>query len=219
MSGARARFVLAIVAAVVVSVAFYFLFIRARQGQLSEVRAQVEAEEQRSVQLQATLQRLQGLQENAAQFEARLAEIRELVPQDDQVANFIFQVQDEANRSGVGFVEITPELPKPPPEGAQVAEVRVVIGAEGGYFALQDFLRRLYDLDRALRIDNLAITSGEGDEGEEAPPTLTATARIFFELPAGGAVAAPGTPTTTPPATTTPTTPVTPPPVTVPPAG
>jgi Tfp pilus assembly protein PilO len=220
LSGARARYLLAIVAAIVVSVAFYFLFIRARQAELGEVRAQVQNEESRTVELQATLQRLQGLQENAAQFEARLAQIRELIPQDDQVANFIFQVQDEANRAGVGFVEITPELPKPPPEGARVAEVRVVIGAEGGYFALQDFLRRLYDLDRALRIDNLAIAGGETGE-EESPPTLTATARIFFELPEGSATATPTTPTGTPATTTTPpaTTPATPPPVTVPPAG
>jgi Tfp pilus assembly protein PilO len=209
VSGARARYIIAVVAAVLVSVAFYFLFIRARQGELSEVRSQVDQEQARTVELQANLQRLQGLQENAAKFEARLAEIRELIPADDQVANFIFQVQDEANRSGVGFVEVTPELPKPPPEGAQVAEVRVVIGAEGGYFALQDFLRRLYDLDRALRIDNLAITAPETSEGA-LTPTLTATARIFFELPEGTAAAAP---TTTPPSTT----PVTPAPV--PPAG
>jgi Tfp pilus assembly protein PilO len=216
VSGVRARYILAVLAAVVVSVCFYFLFIRARQAELREVRAQVESEQAKTVELQATLQRLQGLQNNAAEFEARLAEIRELIPPDDQVANFIFQVQDEANRAGVGFVEITPELPKPPPEGAQVAEVRIVIGAEGGYFALQDFLRRLYDLDRALRVDNLSIVAGtEEGTGTEEPPALLATARIFFELPAGGAVTAP---TTTPPATTTPTAPSTPP-TTVPPAG
>ncbi|MDQ4028784.1 MAG: type 4a pilus biogenesis protein PilO [Actinomycetota bacterium] len=193
MNSARARLILAIVAALLVSVAFYFLFVRSRQGQLSEVQNEIDAEEAKTVELEATLSRLQGLQANAAKFEARLAEIRELIPPDDEVANFIFQVQDEANRAGVTFVEVTPEVPKPPPEGAQVAEIRAVIGAEGDYFALQDFLRRLYDLDRALRIDNLAITSEEDAETEQLNVTLTATARIFFELPAGGAAAAPGT--------------------------
>jgi Tfp pilus assembly protein PilO len=191
LSGARARLILAIVAVLAVSAAFYFLFVRARQGELSETDAQIEAEQSRTVELEATLSRLQGLQDNAAKFEARLAEIRELVPSDDQVASFMFKVQDEANHAGVSFVEITPELPKPPPEGAQVAEVRAVIGARGDYFSLQDFLRRLYELDRALRIDNLAITSEEDEETGELTVTLTATARIFFELPAGGATAAP----------------------------
>jgi Tfp pilus assembly protein PilO len=203
VSSARGRNILAVVAILVVSGAFYFLFVNARRGELSEVRAQVETEEQRTVELQSTLQRLEGLQENAAKYEARLAEIREFVPQDDQVANFIFQVQDEANRAGVSFVEITPELPKPPPEGAQVAEVRTIIGAEGGYFALQDFLRRLYDLDRALRIDNFSIKAEQAAEGAAPTPVMAATARIFFELPAGTVTTAPATGT----APTTPTAP------------
>jgi Tfp pilus assembly protein PilO len=204
MNSARARLILAIVAALLVSVAFYFLFVRSRQGQLSEVQGEIEAEEAKTVELEATLSRLQGLQANAAKFEARLAEIRQLIPPDDEVANFMFQVQDEANRAGVTFVQITPEVPKPPPEGAQVAEIRAVIGAEGDYFALQDFLRRLYDLDRALRIDNLVITSEEDQETQQLNVTLTATARIFFELPAGKAATAPPAGTTPVPAPTQP---------------
>jgi Tfp pilus assembly protein PilO len=196
MNSTRAR--------LIVSVAFYFLFVRSRQGQLSEVRTEIEAEDSKTVELEATLSRLQGLQDNAARFEARLAEIRELIPPDHEVANFMFQVQDEANRAGVAFVEITPEVPKPPLDGAQVAEVRAVIGAKGDYFALQDFLRRLYDLDRALRIDNLAITSEEDQETEQITVTLAATARIFFELPTGGAASTPPTGTTPAPAPTQP---------------
>jgi Tfp pilus assembly protein PilO len=189
VSSARGKFILAIVASVLVSVAFYFLFVTARKGQLAEVRVKVDDAKSETVELTATLDRLQGLQANAAKFEARLAEIRDLVPRDDQVPNFIFQVQDEANRSGVGFVEITPELPKPPPEGAAVAEVRVAIRAAGGYFAIQDFARRLYDLDRALRIDNLIMTADEPEDGSPVKIDLQATARIFFELPAGAAAA------------------------------
>jgi Tfp pilus assembly protein PilO len=194
VSSARGKFILAIVASVLVSMAFYFLFVTARKGQLAEVRTQVDDAKAETVQLQATLDRLQGLQANAAKFEARLAEIRGLVPQDNQVPNFMFQVQDEANRSGVGFVEITPELPKTPPEGAAVAEVRVAIRATGGYFAIQDFVRRLYGLDRALRLDNFTMTANESEDGSSVKIDLQGTARIFFELPAG---AAPATSTTT----------------------
>jgi Tfp pilus assembly protein PilO len=189
MRGARGKFILVILAALVVCGAFYFTFIRGRQGELADVRTQVDAEEAKTVELQTTVQRLQALEENAAQLEARLANIRELIPAKDQVPDFIFQVQDEADRAGVGFVQITPELPKPPAEGAQVAQVRVTIGAEGGYFALQDFLRRLYEFDRALRIDNLSISANESEDDVGKPLGLLATARIFFELPAGSATA------------------------------
>lgn len=205
---ARARFILAIVVVAIVCIAFFFLFVRARQGELKQVNEEIVAEENRTIQLRSELARLQELQERAPELQAELAEIRQLVPQQDEVANFIFLVNQAADQSGVDFVEITPELPKPPPEGAPLAEVRMTIGCEGGYFALQDFIRRLYALDRALRIDLLNLAAAD----DAASPTggggfritLNLTARIFFELPAAtGATTTTGTATTATPAPTT----------------
>lgn len=200
----RGRIIIAAVLAFLVCALFYFFAIRSRQADLTDVRDQVAAAEAETTQLETELRRLQSLQENAPQLEAELAEIRELVPRTNEVPNFIFLVQEAANAAGVGFVQITPELPKTPPEGATLAEIRTAIRAEGGYFAIQDFVRRLYNLDRALRIDLLTITGPSGEE----PPGLDITARIFFELPEGAAATAPGTtapaPGTTPAPTPTP---------------
>jgi Tfp pilus assembly protein PilO len=193
--------ILAVVLSLAVSGAFYFFFVKSRQSELSEVKAEVETAQSETVSLNAELSRLKGLQENAPKLEARLNEFREAVPQDDQVANLIFQVQDAANKSGINFVQVDPDVASPPLEGAQVAQVKVVIGAKGGYFSLQDFVRRLYDLDRALRVDQMDMVANE--EGESSTSvtdliSMTATARIFFELPAGGVQAAPGTVPTAP---------------------
>ncbi|MGH2746513.1 MAG: type 4a pilus biogenesis protein PilO [Actinomycetota bacterium] len=206
MSG-RARIILTSVVVVLVLVAFFFLFVRNRQNELSDVNAQIEQEENRELELRGELARLQELQANAAELQAELETIRRFVPQDDQVPNFIFQVQEAANSSGVGFVQITPELPDVPPdvppEGATLAEIRVVIRAQGGYFPVQDFVRRLYDLDRALRIDVMAITGVTDEEqvAERGRTEMNMTARIFFELPPGAA----GTTTTAPAPGATPT--------------
>jgi Tfp pilus assembly protein PilO len=207
MSGYRARLTLTLVASLVVCVAFYFFFVQSRKSELADVRNQVQAAEDESQSLQAELQELQSLKENAPQAEARLNEIRELIPQKDQVANFIFLVQDAANRAGVDFVTVTPEQPKAPVEdpSASVAQVRVTVGAKGDYFALQDLVRRLYDLDRAVRIDNLAIDAEENTETGTTTLTLTAAARIFFENPGGAPAAAEEGTTTTTTTTTTPT--------------
>jgi Tfp pilus assembly protein PilO len=215
---ARTRIIIVAVAAVLVSLIFYMFFIRSRQSELSDVKAQVDAAESETATLQIELQQLQQLQENAPELEAELQRIRQFVPTDHEVPNFIFQVQEEADESGVDFVQITPELPKSPaedPTGTTLAQVRVTIGASGGYFAVQDFMRRLYELDRALRIDTMTIaTSGaEGApaSGDAAAPadtlTVQMTARIFFEMPAGTVPGATGTapaptPTTPAPAAT-----------------
>lgn len=180
----RVRMILSVVAVLVVLLAFFFLFIRPRQQELARIEESIVAEEARTQQLQTELARLQDLQANAPELQAELATIRGFIPKDDEVPNFIFLVQDAANAAGVDFVSITPELPKPPPEGAALAEIRAQIGAGGGYFAVQDFIRRLHALDRAVRIDNLTLSGAEDPETGEVEITLTAAARIFFETPA-----------------------------------
>ena len=187
----RARMIFTAVASVLVLVAFFFLFIKPRQSELGKVREEVEQEEARTVSLRSELRRLQALQENAPELEAELARFRELVPRNHEVPNFIFLVQEAADEAGVDFVNITPELPKTPPEGAPVAEVRATIGAGGGYFSVQDFLRRLYDLDRALRVDSVTM-AGEEEETGATTLTLDMVSRVFFEPPGGVAGAATG---------------------------
>jgi Tfp pilus assembly protein PilO len=202
---ARARMILTAVASVLVLVAFFFLFIKPRQNELGKVRDEVEQEEARTVSLRSELRRLQALQENAPELEAELARFRELVPRNHEVPNFIFLVQEAADEAGVDFVNIIPELPKAPPEGAPVAEVRATIGAGGGYFSVQDFLRRLYDLDRALRVDTVTM-SGREEETGETTITLDMISRVFFEPPGGISGAAAGTATDTATGATTETT-------------
>jgi len=189
---ARTRLIITSVVAVLAILLAYFLLIRPRQAELTDVQAQVETEENLEFQLRQQLERLQALQQNAPELQAELDRIRDLVPQEHEVPNFIFQVNAAAAASGVELIQLTPELPKSPPEGAQHAEVRITLGGKGGYFAIQDFVRRLYSLDRALRIDILELIAQETEPGI----TMTATARIFFEVPPGVTGIAPVTPTT-----------------------
>ena len=210
---ARTRLIVIGVVALLVCLIFYLFFIKSRKSELSDVKSEVEAAESETATLQIQLQQLQQLQENAPELEAELQRIRQFVPKENEVPNFIFQVQEEADEAGVDFVQVSPELPKTPaedPTGTTLAQVRLTIGASGGYFAVQDFMRRLYELDRALRIDTMTIATGAAEGGAEVEGaaqgpsdslTVQMTARIFFELPAGTVPGA-ATGTTTAPATT-----------------
>jgi Tfp pilus assembly protein PilO len=198
----RTQIILTVVGVVIVWLLTYLLLVNPQRSELSEVNAQIEAERTRTSQLRAELQRLQDLQANAPELQAELEEIRRFVPLRPELANFIFQVDNAAKAAGLDFVQITPELPEPPPEGATLAQVRATIGATGGYFALQDFLRRLYNLDRALRADTMnVVVSSLEPFGTRLGMTIAA--RIFYELPEPAPVAP--LPGATPAPTPTPT--------------
>lgn len=202
----RARIVLWGLLTLTICLLFYFFAVKPQRAELTRVQGEIEAEQTRTAQLQAELQRLQDLQANAPKLRAELEVIRGFVPTKPELANFIFQVQEAANRAGLDFVQITPELPRTPPEGAALAQVRATIGATGGYFSLQDFLRRLYALDRALRSDTVSL-SVSSLEPFGTRLTMNMATRIFYELPAGsvsGGVVSVPTSSPTPTPTTTP---------------
>lgn len=201
----RNGLILSVILGLIVLLLFWFFFVSPQRSELAEVRAQVAAEEARTQQLTAELSRLQDLQENAAELEAELETIRRFVPARPELANFIFQVQDAANAAGLDFVQISPELPDSPPEGAALAEVRAGITASGGYFALQDFLRRLHDLDRAVRVDTLDISAQDVTGTFGTRLSMQMNARFFFELPDPVAVTTAPPPGATPTPTPTPT--------------
>ena len=224
MSG-RARIILTAAVSFVVLLAFFFAFVQPRRTELGEVRSRVEAEEARTTQLTADLAHLKDLRSNAPQLQAQLDELRSAVPSSDEIPELLLKIEDVASRADVDFVQITPEIPAPPAEDATVAQVNLAIGAEGSYFSLQDFVRRLYEMDRALRIDYLTMSGGQEDSGTAAAgetgatgasgavttaPTITLqmNARIFFTPSVSGAAtgapAGTGTPAT-PGATPAPT--------------
>ena len=190
----RVKLILAGVLALLVCVVFYFFFVRPRSQELDKTNNEIDAAEAQTSSLQAQLADLRALKEQEPQLRAELNEIRELVPQSDETANFIFQLQDSATAAGVPFIRLDPEDPRPAPEDSSVAQVRTTIGAQGGYFSLQDFVRRVSELDRAVSIDNFSMTSVEGEEAEERGRVqLQMVVRIFFEVPEVQApVATPG---------------------------
>lgn len=205
---ARTRLIVTGVVALVVCLIFYFFFIRPRKGDLSRTRSEVTTADNLTSSLRATLQDLEQLREDAPRLNAELEEFRDLVPQRNDVANFVLQVQDAATASGVLFAQVDPDAPRIPPEAAPLAQVRVTIAAQGGYFSVQDFMRRMTELDRAVGIDVLTLQTEEDEEEirTRGRINLQMAVRIFFELPEQQAPVS-GSTTTTPPPTDTTATP------------
>lgn len=177
---------------VVVVLIWFFALFRPNQDRINELRAQQEQVQQEINNLQVQLQRLQELQRQEPQLRAQFARLQDALPEEPRLPDFILQVQEAANLSGIDFLSITPSLPAPftPPSTAQPAAgagglqaIAVSIATTGTYFEIEDFVIRMERLQRAVRINTFQLAPAAVTAGS---PTLSVTfqMQMFMTTPA-----------------------------------
>lgn len=150
----RDQIIVAAMVAVLLVLGFGVFGIRPQLGKIAELRNQQQKEQKKKQNSEAILQRLREAKKEAAETESKLIETKKRVPEDPQMASLLTEIQDTANQAGVDFVSIKP--------GEMVAQtditnIPLVIHIEGSFFDLVDFLYRLNDLKREIRIDKVTI--------------------------------------------------------------
>lgn len=171
-------FVLAVVA---VTALFFLLMFRPQSNRIQDAAELADSEEQRVTQLELELNRLRALQKDAPALREQAAKFESAMPTDPKLADFILQVQEAANASGIDWVSVSPT---PPVAGAVagVSNVTLQMAVNGGYFQMQDFIVRLENLKRAVKIGTINLAAGAG-----GLPNLAATfgMQMFVSTPQG----------------------------------
>lgn len=170
-------FVLAIVA---VTALYFLLIFRPQSNKIQDARDRADSEEQRVRQLELELNRLLALQKDAPALREQAAKFESAMPSDPRLADFILQVQEAANASGIEWVSVSPT---PPVAGTvtTVSNITMQMAVNGGYFQVQDFIVRLENLKRAVKVNTLNLGAGPG-----GLPNLTATLgmQMYVSTPA-----------------------------------
>jgi Tfp pilus assembly protein PilO len=179
-------------ALVVVTIAYFLLVWRGQTGKIQDASDRADEAEQTVDRLEIELRRLQALERDAPALRERHARFESAMPSEPRLAEFILQVQDAANASGIEWVSVNPA---PPAAGsvAGVSNIDIQMSANGGYFQIQDFLVRLEQLERALKIRTINLSGGP-----TGLPNLTASVTMQMFV-AGQAQAASPTTGTPPP--------------------
>jgi type IV pilus assembly protein PilO len=194
MTLGRRSIVIGVVAAFVVLLLWWFLLWSPQRKKVDDAKARTDAAQQQAAQLRVTLSRLQELKRTEALKRSQIEALRIAVPDQPNLAQFILDANDAANKAGIDFLSVTPSPPATAaaggttPAGAPAA-VNLAMSITGGYFQVLDFVNRLTDLPRIVVIDNLSLAAGDGSN-----MTVSITARMFTTS------AAPVAPTTTAPA-------------------
>lgn len=174
----RAKLIAVTVGAVVVLTGLWYVALWSPQGgKIEDAKTEKLAAEARTAELTTRLARLKSLEANKDQLDAEKARFAALMPDSDELDQFILSINAKAKASGVDFVSIAPVQPA---DGAASAvaggavPVSLSVQANGDYFALLRFLEQIRDGERLVTIDNLTMSGGEG-----GALTASITGRMF----------------------------------------
>jgi Tfp pilus assembly protein PilO len=115
-----------------VIVLWYFLFWSPRNKALNQAKQRRQAAQQEEAQLRTEIARLRGAQNQEPAKRARLEALRTAIPDDPKLAQFILDTNEAANRAGIDFISIAPQLPAPPAAATGGATATTAPAGGGG---------------------------------------------------------------------------------------
>lgn len=118
-------------AALGVVLLWYFVFWSPRNKALNQARERRQTARQQEAQLRGEIARLRGARSQEPAGRARLEALRTAIPDDPKLAQFILDTNDAANRAGIDFISIAPQLPSSPAPAAG-ATATTAPGGGGG---------------------------------------------------------------------------------------
>ena len=163
-------------------VLFYLFAWQPKNDELAEVRTQIDDAVAQQSLLETQIATLEGVRATAPEIESALAAAESLVPREAALPSALRQLQLAADDSGVVLLSIAPGRPVADEVMPELARITLAIAAQGSYFQLVDFLRRIEDpaiTPRVVLFDNVTVSIDEY-------PTLgvALTGSMFAVLPA-----------------------------------
>jgi Tfp pilus assembly protein PilO len=216
---------IALVLCLVIFAAGYFLLVGPKKGEIDKKQKEIEGVENNIRAEKATYQELLNIKNNSATYEAKLAHLQSVIPQEPQLASLIRNLQaaaDPGTGAGLPWLSFAPGEIATGANSAEYSSYTFTMKVGGFYDEVTDLVYRMERFSRAVVIDSVSIVSSTGfleRKFSEDLGVVTAdiTARAFtFTAPEGaagqsatttptpGSEATSTSPTSTSPTSTTP---------------
>lgn len=205
---ARTQIIIAIAVIAALAVAFIVLGIVPLLTAASEVDAQIEQANASLTAAEATLARRQSAKAQSAQNEVELMRIANQVPDTPLLPSVIIELQDVANAAGLEFPQITVGdlTPGQAADGAETSDysaIPLTAVVRGEWADIIEYCRKLYELNRGVRITSSSHIYVPATETSEAYVQATIELEVYVmaaaETPSTSDGASPSTePTETP---------------------
>jgi len=192
--------ILGLLVALLLAVAWWFFFISPRNARIAEAGDDLAAARDQEMALQAQVGQLQAIRDNEVEYLAGIGQMETLIPERPLLDEFIEDIYTLCGSTGVKLLNLAPAMPVPL-TASELRQVTVATTIEGDFFEVLGFLFGVMDMDRLVRIDALAVSSGQDETGATSL-SASMSLRLFTLADLVPVMAAPddGTGTTAPPA-------------------
>lgn len=183
---------------VLVLVASWFLLVSPQLSEASELSDQTAAQENANAALRTDIAVLEDQYKDLPEKQAQLKALDQQIPATDELSQYIQTLSLTADDSDVAMSSVTPTgvvsiasagsttaaapVPGQGLPADQLAGMNVDIVVTGDYFAIQEFVNKMEELERYTLIAGLAIVEPESTtEGADSGDlTATINARIYM---------------------------------------
>ena len=160
----RIQALLTVLVSVLLIVLFWFLVYTPMQEDIEQLEAQTADEELRHQQLEARIESLRAVRQDAPETEAALAAARAIIPNESALPSALRQMQGAADDSGIVLSSVATARPTPLDDDLDVHSITVSVQVTGTYFQTVDFLRRIEDptiTPRGVLWQSVSVSRGD----------------------------------------------------------
>lgn len=191
----RDKLIITAVGLFIAVVALAALTIIPQYQQLQQIGDDIDAANADVDASKTLLSQRQAAKDRSVETNAETLRLLNMVPENPEQAAFIIELQDAALDAGVEFLTMNPGEPSP---AASFTTLPMTLGTQGSWSDTIDFMRRLNQLSRAVRI--VSFVSGGSTAPNEDTQKVETVVTSSFVLEAYAIPASASTPTTAAPA-------------------
>jgi|GEM_PF-1215008 len=156
--------ILTVVVALLLAVAWWFFFISPRNARIAEARDDLDAARQQESALRAQVAQLQAIRDAEVEYLAGIGQMESLIPAQPRLDEFIDDLYALCDTTGVQLLNLSPAMPVAI-TGSELRQVTVATTIDGDFFEVLGFLFGIMDMDRLVRVDAIAVSSGQDETG------------------------------------------------------
>ncbi len=155
----------ATLAVLLVTGAWWMFLIGPKNGEIADFEKELNVAIDNEQRLRVKINELEAVRQAEVEYLAALGRLDALIPERPLLEEFIEQIHELTNETGVELQTLAPSLPEIS-DDSDLREVVVSAQIEGEFFEVLGFLFGLSDMERLVRVDSVAVSSAVDETGE-----------------------------------------------------